>query len=130
MNVNDDEIAAVAQRLSILGSGARRTNSIVRKYGEILQAKIMARASGRPGPNAPTGDYRRSISLVMRDLGQTAVVGTNKPQARRLEYGFHGADSRGRSYNQPPYPHFGPAVDEVRGPFRDAVADAIGRGLR
>lgn len=42
----------------------------------------------------------------------TAIVGTNAPQGRRLEFGFVGADALGRVYNQPPFPHVGPAVEE------------------
>lgn len=85
----------------------------IRFHGRLLTTRVKANASGRPGPNAPTGDYRRSISLqVTKTGGMTiALVGTNKPQGRRLEYGFHGVDSLGRHYNQPPYPHFGPALD-------------------
>lgn len=91
----------------------------VTKHGQLLQTRVMANASGRPGPNVVTGDYRRSITLrVFRNGGMAvAVVGTNKPQGRRLEFGFHGVDSLGRHYNQPPYPHFGPAMDVTEGPF-------------
>lgn len=93
-------------------------------HGQMLQTRVKANASGRPGPNAPTGDYRRSIGLrvVSRGGVVTAFVGTNKPQGRRLEYGFHGADSLGRVYNQPPYPHFGPAVDATAPGFFSDMA--------
>ncbi len=43
----------------------------------------------------------------------TVTVGTNRPQGRRLEDGFVRADSLGRVYNQPPFPHVGPAKDEI-----------------
>ena len=84
-------------------------------HGQLLRTRVMAKASGRPGPNIVTGDYRRSISL---QVGGTVTqpwvaVGTNAPQGRRLEFGFVGTDSLGRVYDQPPYPHFGPAVDEI-----------------
>jgi len=84
-------------------------------HGQLLKTKIQARASGRPGPNAPTGDYRRSWGLEFFPSAKSpsVLVGTNKPQGRRLEYGFTGADSLGRVYNQPPYPHVAPAFDEV-----------------
>jgi len=106
---------------------------VVRTYGNILLARVKARASGRPGPNAPTGDYRRSINLDLSggnagplSAGEaTATVGTNAVQGRRLEYGFVGADSLGRVYNQSPYPHFGPALDEVGPLFLAAVSAAI-----
>ncbi|MEV0446303.1 hypothetical protein AB0I46_46175, partial [Streptomyces spectabilis] len=58
-----------------------------------------------------------------------AEVGTNAPQGRRLEFGFVGVDSLGRHYNQPPFPHLGPAVATF-GPLlvqelRSAVAGAL-----
>jgi hypothetical protein len=40
-------------------------------------------------------------------------VGTDRAQANRLERGFVGTDSIGRTYDQPPYPHHGPAVDVI-----------------
>jgi hypothetical protein len=41
--------------------------------------------------------------------------------------GFHGTDSLGRHFNQPPLPHFGPAVDETEGPFRAKLQAAVDR---
>jgi hypothetical protein len=94
-----------------------------------LQGRVRGKASGRPGPNAPTGDYRRSIATrVTQTKGSvTGEVGTNRPQGRRLEMGFHGTDSLGRHFNQPPLPHFGPAVDETEGPFRARLQAAVDR---
>lgn len=94
---------------------ADRVAASVVHHGQLLRTRVMAKASGRPGPNAPTGDYRRSITLeiVRGTFSISAVVGTNKPQGRRLEYGFVGVDSAGRHYDQPPYPHFLPAQDEI-----------------
>jgi hypothetical protein len=93
----------------------------------LLQRQVVANASGRPGPNAPTGDYRRSINRLTTRFKDSSIgqVGTNKPQARRLEFGFVGEDSLGRSYDSPAYPHFGPALDEVGPVFEQAVKDAI-----
>lgn len=89
-----------------------------------LQAEVQRNASGRPGPNAPTGDYRRSINRRTERVSTAHFrgrVGTDKPQARRLEFGFQGTDSLGRSYDQPPYPHFGPAADAVGPKYVEAV---------
>lgn len=104
------------------------TISVVQHHAMLLETRIKARASGRPGPNAPTGDYRRSWTHEVSTDGVTvtAAVGTNKPQARRLEYGFVGADSLGRIYNQAPLPHVGPALEETRPLFLAALGDAIG----
>lgn len=100
-----------------------RANKLVQQYGLLLLARVKANAAGRPGPRIVTGDYNRSINLrVTGGLRPEASVGTNRPQARRLEYGFRGVDARGRRYNQPPYPHFGPAFGEVAPKFQEAAA--------
>lgn len=103
-----------------MGAKAR---ALVRHHGTLLQTQVKANASGRPGPRAPTGDYRRSINLRMAGNASTstASVGTDRPQGRRLEGGFRGTDSLGRSYDQPPYPHFGPAIDKIQPGFEDDI---------
>jgi hypothetical protein len=108
---------------------------VVVKRTAALQRQVVANASGNPvdvgphgfGPNAVTGDYRRSINRLTVQIGDESIgmVGTNKPQGRRLEFGFVGEDSLGRSYDQPAYPHFGPALDDEAPRFEQAVKDAI-----
>lgn len=120
--------AVVAHEFERLGKTANaRANRLVRHHGQLLKTRVQANASGRPGPNAPTGDYRRSIALELVTTGDvvTAYVGTNLPQGRRLEFGFHGADSLGRVYNQQPYPHFGPALDQTSGGFIAAMTQIV-----
>lgn len=99
---------------------------VAAKFGALLLTKVRANASGRPGPRAITGDYRRSWALELRGgTGArgvaTAVVGTNRPQARRLEYGFVGQDALGRHVRQPPYAHADPALDAIGPAFEAAV---------
>lgn len=111
-------IAAVLE-----GEGERvraKSRAVTRHHAMLLQTRIQANASGRPGPRAPTGDYRRSWSTT--HYGDVSIVGTNKPQARRLEFGFVGPDRIGRVYNQPPFPHVGPAVDLTMPGYADAIA--------
>ena len=81
-----------------------------------------------------TGTYRRSFHMetVEKSSERCRVeVGTDAPQARRLEYGFVGADKLGRVYNQAARPHIRPALDENRGvavdEFRAAVGDIVRR---
>jgi hypothetical protein len=98
---------------------------------QLLLTRIKANASGRPGPNAPTGDYRRSWTIADVQTGPgwaVASVGTNAPQGRRLEFGFHGVDSLGRKYNQPPYPHVTPAIAFVE-PLFAAIMERIAKSL-
>lgn len=90
----------------------RRSVALVKHFTSLLELRVKANASGRPGPRVISGDYRRSINGRVRNHGGVMVgsVGTAAPQARRLEYGFVGADRLGRMYNQRPYAHFGPAT--------------------
>lgn len=96
-----------------------KLTKLTRHYGQLLRTRVMAKASGRPGPNTITGDYRRSWQLQVRGGGSstTSEVGTNAVQGRRLEFGFNGTDSLGRTYNQPPFPHARPAFDEIAPQF-------------
>jgi hypothetical protein len=96
-----------------------------RHYGMLLQTRIMGNAHGRPGPRRITGDYLRSWSTTVHALGEgvSATVGTDAPQARRLEYGFVGPDRIGRVFNQPPFPHVGPAVDRTLPEYVQALGD-------
>jgi hypothetical protein len=93
---------------------------LVAKHGLALQQAVKRNASGRPGPRIITGDYNRSIMLELRGLD--AKVFTNKVQGPRLEWGFVGTDSLGRTFNQAPLPHFAPAAAEIMPAF---VADVV-----
>jgi len=124
------ELLGVENVSYMLTSAQKRANDdmakLVKHYGMLLRTRVMAAASGRPGPRAITGDYRRSWTMEYRSVagGGTAIVGTSSPQGRRLEFGFHGADSLGRVYNQPPYPHARPAFDKTAPEF-EAAGDAM-----
>jgi hypothetical protein len=81
-----------------------------------------------------SGTYRRSFAMetVEKSSERCRVeVGTDAPQARRLEYGFVGADKLGRVYNQAARPHIRPALDENKGAavdeFRGAIGDIVRR---
>jgi hypothetical protein len=110
---------AVAAMLAAAATGVdAKVGAKVTHWAHMLEAGIKSRAPVR------TGDYRRSWSTT-RDGPLSATVGTNKPQARRLEYGFVGADSLGRHYNQAPQPHVRPAVAEIEGAFVKDVASVV-----
>lgn len=108
-----------------------RARGVTRHYGFLLVTAVKRNVSGRPGPRAITGDYRRSWGLEMSGNAavSTATVGTNRPQGPRLEGGFHGEDSLGRHYDQPPYAHAGPAVDEIGPHFEEALGSIADRVL-
>ncbi|MEU7338709.1 HK97 gp10 family phage protein [Streptomyces sp. NPDC007074] len=106
------------------------TNRTVQQQGRLLRALVMERASGRPGPNVITGDYRSSWTpepFAVPD-GGGVEVGTREPQGRRLEFGFYDmTDSIGRHYYQPPFPHVEPSVNELSSQYEDAFKDALDR---
>ena len=91
----------------------------LRHHARLCESRVKRNASGRPGPRVITGDYRRSITT--QPIPDGFSVGTNKPQARRLEFGFHGMDSQGSRYMQPPFPHFGPAASATEPELLEAV---------
>ncbi|WP_169165099.1 hypothetical protein [Cellulomonas taurus] len=102
------------------------TARMIARTGARVRTQVRAGASGRPGPRAPTGNYRRSISHTNGHDGAipVSVISTNAPQAARLEYGFSGIDALGRSYNQPAYPHWRPAAEKAQ-EFLMAEADKL-----
>lgn len=119
-----DRLAEAADRV---GPELDRT---VQQQARLLRALIMERASGRPGPNVISGDYRGSWKREPFPVpdGGGAEVGTREPQGRRLEYGFYDmTDSIGRHFFQVPRPHVEPAVNELSPEFRQAFGDALDR---
>lgn len=133
IHISSDAAAVAAQLRNVPAAISTSVTAAVAAQGALLQTKVKARASGRPGPRVQTGDYRRSINRQMRrgTVSVTVEVGTNSPQGRRLEFGFWGKrDSLGRLFHQPPYPHFGPAADEMEDAFPVAIDAAIAFALR
>ncbi|MFE7780621.1 HK97 gp10 family phage protein [Streptomyces nigrescens] len=132
-NAHPDAIAfrdpvALAAALARMGPAARaRTRTITRHHAMLLRVRIQRNASGRPGPNVITGQYRASWDVRMRTGGGevTAEVFSDAPQSRRLEYGFVGVDSIGRHYRQPPFPHVEPAFRQTEPAFIQALADGV-----
>ena len=89
----------------------RQTDQREAHYRLLLRSRIQDHARGRPGPQRVSGEYLASIGV------RGPAVGTDDPRGRRLEFGYHGPDADGVTYDQPPYPHFQPAIDEVRPAF-------------
>jgi hypothetical protein len=123
---------AVSAGFTVTGELARKAmRTVIRRNTYRLETLVKAHASGRPGPNAPTGDYRRSINSQVVDTSLYVVgyVGTNAVQGRRLEQGFTGTDSLGRYYDQPPYPHFGPGADQLSPIFQADMETTMSKAL-
>ncbi|MEW2267805.1 HK97 gp10 family phage protein [Streptomyces sp. NPDC047868] len=123
-----DELAARLDRSADrVGPEIDRT---VQQQGRLLKALIMERASGRPGPNVISGDYRSSWKpepFAVPD-GGGVDIGTTEPQGRRLEFGFYDmTDSLGRHFFQVPRPHVEPSVNELSPEYADAFRAACDR---
>lgn len=131
---SDWRVDGAAELVSALASGAATVDSlmstVVVKSATDLNSLTQINASGRPGPNTPTGDYRGSwrVEVIARRAAigtqVSASSGTDRAQANRLEYGFVGVDSLGRQYDQQPYPHHGPAADVIE-PLFYAAMEAV-----
>ncbi|MFF6866641.1 HK97 gp10 family phage protein [Streptomyces ardesiacus] len=108
-----------------VGPEVRKT---VKQQARLLKAMIKWNASGRPGPNIITGDYFdswKSVPFPVPD-GGGAEIGTDRPQGRRLEFGFMNMyDSLGRFYQQPPFPHVEPAVNELSADYEAAFRQTL-----
>lgn len=102
----------------------------VKHAGMLGVGLIRGNASGRPGPNvrSASNNYRGSWKSVPSPLpnGGMTTLGTDKPQGRRLEFGFFDmTDSLGRHYFQPPFPHVGPAIPAIESSLRAAALRAV-----
>lgn len=72
-----------------------------------------------------TGTLRRSIHVEMMDDDTTAIIGTDLPYARRLEYGFVGKDKLGRYYNQAAQPYFRPPLETKRKQYVNTFVEVM-----
>lgn len=104
----------------------------IKHTGTLGIARIRGNASGRPGPNVISGDYRGSWKPHPHRIpyGGTNTLATTEPQGRRLEFGYMGmTDSIGRTFHQPPFPHVQPALGFIRATLhaqmRLAVAEIL-----
>lgn len=113
--------------LSIGVKAGSRTAVITNRYGRKMHGQVRRNATHRPGPHRITGRYYNSIryQFSAAPTGATATVVTDDPRSWRLEEGFSGTDSRGRSYHQPAYPHFRPAFEQIAPQYMVALATVL-----
>lgn len=115
------------------------TELATKAAGEKIVELIRSHMEGRPGPNRISSklfdsirsDSGRVSGIAGNAGGWSATISANTDYAKRIEFGFNGTDSRGRSYHQPAYPYFEPgmqdAVDQdiLRDDFEAAWAAAL-----
>ena len=103
-----------AQFASSAATVAPKVAAIERHHRQLLLTAIQARVPRDTGELAAS--YR---------IDETGVS-SDHPAAHRREVGFHGVDSLGRRYNDPPRAAVGPAADAVEPKFVQALEAAIG----
>lgn len=94
----------------------------------VAAAQLVANDARSKAP-VLSGTLRRSITVEVVAPGDVRV-GSDVAYARRIEYGFQGADSRGRSYHQAAQPYLRPAFDENRERIRRAVIEGARAVMR
>lgn len=72
----------------------------------------------------PTGSLSDSIQSIP-DSSWEVQVGVGEPYAARLEFGFHGADSLGRVYDQNAEPYLQPAMDANSQAILQLIDEAV-----
>ena len=128
--MTDIDLDGLADRLDAAADAIGPTiERRMRHVGALGAGKIKANASGRPGPNVISSDYRDSWrDTPPRPLpyGAQCTIGTTEPQGRRLEFGFWDmTDSIGRHFYQPPYPHVQPALPFIGAVLREQMGLAV-----
>lgn len=123
MDLRVSDPGALAEKFASLSRRAQSANLEAATRAAALPVLNQLRLTVHEGGRTPykTGTLRRSFSMetLLRSPMRCVVgIGTNVPYARRLEYGFVGADKLGRVYNQAPHPYIRPAMDENRGKSR------------
>lgn len=121
--VQFDAGSALAERYATLASDLR---------GQALRDAVEAGAlivetDAKIAAPVLTGTLRRSLhtEVTSSDGQAEALVGTDVPYARRLEFGFVGADRLGRHYNQAARPYLRPALDSNRARVREAITSVL-----
>lgn len=84
-------------------------------------------AESSPGftPDDVSGEYSDIGGNKITETGAEILVGTNLDYARRIEFGFSGADSLGRVFNQPAQAYLRPALDEEKENVKDEIGAAL-----
>ena len=128
-------------RMDIVITGDTEVARFLSKCGDRVQGSHLENAckagalllQNRMKELAPvlTGTLRRSIHTESTGGGSSVEisVGTNVPYAKRLEFGFSGTDSLGRTYNQPARPYMRPAMEQTRTQVVSEIAASLRRLL-
>ena len=89
--------------------------------------------SGMSRPHARTGKLRTSIGV--HEVSQVgpgrwmSKTGPTMAYGRRVEMGFTGSDSKGRHYQQSPYPYMSPGFEKARPELESLYAEECRKAM-
>jgi hypothetical protein len=122
----------------IKGTEALRERMIERVMQPPKTGVLYPRGKGRmhqasaagESPANDTGNLVRNITTSYQTALLEGTVNVGTQYGRRLEYGFVGQDSKGRTYDMAPRPFARPALQETTPAIRQAITDEIMKELR
>ena len=115
--------ASLRQALSKVEAGSKACKDALKDVALAYEADVKA------GAPVDTGHYRADTIYVKQD-GDGYIVGTWGPQGARLEFGFNGADSRGRVYHQREQPHWRPPLEDNLDRYRDIIVRIVNEAIK
>lgn len=119
--IGERELAAKFQSLAKAAQGSALENAAVAGILPIQNEAIILAPKDE-------GNLSRSIHTEIVERSQhyaEASTGTDVEYAARQEFGFHGADSLGRHYNQPAHPYMRPAFDTKKKEAETETKEAL-----
>jgi hypothetical protein len=126
MSGNVDDAATQAALSALIGKISAAGAVAVKGAALIVQQAGMARTP------VLSGTLRRSWKTSEGPTGSgiySAFTGPTMVYARRIELGFKGQDSLGRTYNQAPSPYVRPAYLESLTAVKSFIAQSIARAI-
>lgn len=102
------------------------------KSGKIYTRRGVKHQASAPGekPANDTGNLAKSITTSFDPANLTGTINVGAEYGARLEYGFVGQDSAGRTIDQAPRPFARPALADKEKEIRDEIMKGVAGGLR
>lgn len=114
---------------SIKRAVEHQVTKALHKGGLILKGEIYERTPINKDPKAKSrGQLRQATAMKVR--GKEAIVSNATIYARRVEYGFEGTDSLGRTYHQAPKPYMSRGAKAARPKVERAMRQELMRPLQ
>lgn len=126
MSFDPRSIAEIAQLASFPVLLSSEVQSAMQQSGALL-AQAAQDQTWQVFAN-PTGTLASTI-MPLSQSPYEIIVSTDSPYGRRRELGFVGADSLGRTYNDPPYHYMTNALNENQQRVLQLIDQAVNNAL-